>query len=316
MFTSITIPEATMLLASSPGPHVATGRAVQILIHAALLQPVLYPVRKGRRRFPCISRFKYQGLSQSIPDVPGESTLQKCTLGGVYRLPAVEESPSSVLLGSLPPGLEDEHLAERIAKHRPFPQGARGRHTLASKILSPNGITRSVSSWEEVGGDRTCLSRAEGHPHSLRPHWRWGFSGKDSGYSKGGLTQTRGSLVYPGHPPHTPAQLLPFQKGRSKSKPKRPLSTLCPAWEQAFNHIPGFLGPGPNKPGETAASRPPSEERISPFVCAAFLLPALADAILQTAPPRLCQGSGARPPSPTLGAGGALLPNTQSLLPL
>ena len=102
-----------------------------------------------------------------------------------------------------------QHLAERIAKHRPFPQGARGRHTVASKILSPNGITRSVSSWEEVGGDGTRPQPRRGPPHSLRPPWRWGFSGGDLGYSDGGLTQTRGSLVYPGHPPHTPAQLLP-----------------------------------------------------------------------------------------------------------
>ena len=54
--------EATLLLTSSPGPHVATSRVVRILIHVALTQPVPYPVRKGRKRFPSVSPFKYQGL--------------------------------------------------------------------------------------------------------------------------------------------------------------------------------------------------------------------------------------------------------------
>lgn len=53
----------------------------------------------------------------------------------------------------------------------------------------------------------------------------------------------------------------------------------------------------------TAPSRSLSDGRFNPFVFAAFLLPALADAILQTSPPQLCQGPDAGCPA---GAGEAL----------
>ena len=128
--------EATLLLTSSPGPHVATSRVVRILIHVALTQPVPYPVRKGRKRFPSISPFKYQGLWKSIPDVPEGSTLQSAlwvvsTADWPLRNPCLcGPGGTSTGFARWAPGWD------RIVKHRPFPQEARGRHTLASKFLS------------------------------------------------------------------------------------------------------------------------------------------------------------------------------------
>ena len=157
---------------------------MQILIHAALLQPVPYPVRKGRKRFSSVSPFKYQGLWKFILDVPEGGTLQKCALGGVYRQLAIEESPSLCSWGDLHQVCKMSTWLRQNCKASPFPAGSsRKAHSGLEISLSPSGITSSVSSWEEVRGDRTLCSRAQGQPLSPRPHGRWGFSRGDSRYS-------------------------------------------------------------------------------------------------------------------------------------
>lgn len=220
----------------------------------------------------------------------------KCALAGVYCRLAIEESLSLCSWGDFHRVCKMSTWLRQNCKASPFPPGSsRKAHSGLEIPLSPSGITRSVSSWEEVRGDRTLRSLAQGHPLSPRPHGWWGFSRGDSGYSNADSPKPEALLftqvTLP--TPRTPPALL---KGALKVTTKEVALHFLPRAGTGFQRIPRPLNPGPTKTGETAASRPPSEGRINPFICAAFFFPALADTILQTALPRLCQGPGARPP--------------------
>ena len=128
-------------------------------------------------------------------------------------------------------------------KASPFtPGSSRKAHSGLEIPLSRSGITRSVSSWEEVRGDRTLRSLAQGHPLSPRPHGRWGFSRGDSGYSNADSPKPE-ALLFTQVTLPTPRTAPALLKGALKVKTKEVSLHFLPRAGAGFQPHPPPLEP-------------------------------------------------------------------------
>lgn len=169
--------------------------------------------------------------------------------------------------------------------HRPFPQSSQGGHTLASKFVSlPVASPSAIPSGRQQTRPHQP-QRQPGPPPDPRPDHGWALREEVQRLSQRIYPNPRPSYLPRSRSPH-PALLLPRRSAQGQNQ-------VCRSPHSAE----------PRGRISTAPSRSLSDGRLNPFVFAAFLLPALADAILRTAPPRLCQGPDAGCPA---GAGGAL----------